>query len=517
MNRTSVLVALLLASGTAFAQAPPFVEKPFPLIWQDSWGVAIGDFDKDGFPDVAALNSQGPDIFECSGPPGTIQCGNRMALCLSLGQGFGRFGAPSCVPALCLPWTIATGDFDQDGRLDAVVGNRGARDAFGICFPPSLSYFPGNGAGGFAFPVNKQIVDEPLGLGAGDLDGDGRPEIVLALGGSGRIEIWGVTAARALIQKDTLFLGTEAGPMALGDLDGDGHLDAAVSLPLIDRVAVLRGNGLGGLAEVERCPTGGDNPQGVAIADFAPGGDAEIAVANAGVAFASSSWVGVLRRDAGSYCGPNSLFVEQVPGSVQQVAAADLDLDGDVDLGATVDFFKVLVLENDGLGHPLYLGSVPTTSRSHPLAAGDLDRIGAPDLLTSGDPISGSAGPVSVLVNTSPVADTLMLDVAGDRVSWIGVRDAVSYDLVGGNARILQATHGDFTASLDACIANDYADIFDQFPGEQFPMPNAPPPGGIWWILGRPNFPLGPGSYDGEPGQVGSRDAEIAASGLACP
>jgi hypothetical protein len=75
----------------------------------------------------------------------------------------------------------------------------------------------------------------------------------------------------------------------------------------------------------------------------------------------------------------------------------------------------------------------------------------------------------------------------------------------------LRSTLGNFTTATTNCLGNNVAgttinDLQSVAVGQ-----------GFWYLL-RAVSCGGAGSYDsGSPDQVGSRDAEIAASGLACP
>ncbi|MFN7967285.1 MAG: putative metal-binding motif-containing protein [Acidobacteriota bacterium] len=93
--------------------------------------------------------------------------------------------------------------------------------------------------------------------------------------------------------------------------------------------------------------------------------------------------------------------------------------------------------------------------------------------------------------------------------TWSGVEGAgVTYDLVSGNLTTLSNTNGNFAAAVDSCEVNDIAATLFDVPSTR-PAPR--------FFLVRARAFAQNGSYDGEAGQVGPRDASIAASAAACP
>jgi hypothetical protein len=96
-------------------------------------------------------------------------------------------------------------------------------------------------------------------------------------------------------------------------------------------------------------------------------------------------------------------------------------------------------------------------------------------------------------------------------LSWTSVSGATGYDVTRGSLVTLRSTLGNFTTATTNCLGNDVAattvnDLQSPAVGQ-----------GFWYVL-RAVSCGGGASYDsGSPKQVGSRDAEIAASGLGCP
>jgi hypothetical protein len=111
-----------------------------------------------------------------------------------------------------------------------------------------------------------------------------------------------------------------------------------------------------------------------------------------------------------------------------------------------------------------------------------------------------------------PVLFTAKLDAAGNtQFTWSPTSDTTAYDVVSGSVGLLRVS-GDYTSSTGGCAANNVGSpvLFDaQVPGT----------GDALWYLVRPiNACSGNGSYDDAmPPQQGGRDAEINASGPACP
>ncbi|HEV8202500.1 MAG TPA: hypothetical protein VGS03_21010 [Candidatus Polarisedimenticolia bacterium] len=106
---------------------------------------------------------------------------------------------------------------------------------------------------------------------------------------------------------------------------------------------------------------------------------------------------------------------------------------------------------------------------------------------------------------------SISLSQGPEMVSWSTVGGADRYDLVRGSLTLLNASGGNFTTAVQACLANDQV-------GTSFTDATQPPAGSGFFYLVRGTSCGGAGTYDSVGGnQVGSRDAEIAASANACP
>lgn len=324
---------------------------------EDSSGIAVGDIDGDGNMDVVVANFG-------SAP-------NR----LYLGDGDGAFSASGTAIGTTHYDTraIELHDFDGDGDLDVIAGNRNHVDR--VYLNDGGGNFPGNGNS-----LESSRSGDTRGLLVDDVNNDAIPDVV-------GIE----TNATALYIGDgnggiarTVSLGvggnTADGSGALGDIDRDGDLDLIKgSFNQQDYIYFneFDGGSFDGLTEA--VGSGSDASRGATWIDANGDHWPDLAVANDG---------GTNRLYLGSaagFSGGGSAIGFDVDSS-QAIAQADFDHDGAMDLVVANVGGQVRLYSGNGSGGfaaGVAVGSEFDNSRA--ISVGDIDRDGNPDIVVGND------------------------------------------------------------------------------------------------------------------------------------
>jgi hypothetical protein len=154
-------VYILLGDGTGkfhLASSPATGASPL--------SVAVGDFNGDGWPDLAVANGGS----------------NTVSILLNKADGTGNFTLASSPATRAEPDSVAVGDFNGDGWPDLAVANSGSNTV-------SILLNKANGTGNFTLASSPATGTSPLSVAVGDFNGDGRLDLAVANSGSNTISI----------------------------------------------------------------------------------------------------------------------------------------------------------------------------------------------------------------------------------------------------------------------------------------------------------------------------------------
>lgn len=180
--------------------------------------LAAGDFDQDGKPDVAVVNS------------------GDATLAILRGNGDGTFAPKAVYATGSTPVSVKTTDLDADGILDLVVSAR---------LDNAINVFIGRADGTFAPAVSYPVGTEPYGLEVADLNVDGRPDVVVANIKSNNISVLKGSGDGTLAAQVQRNVNNAPSSVAVRDFDGDGLPDIVVANSGASTLTLLTGPGDG--------------------------------------------------------------------------------------------------------------------------------------------------------------------------------------------------------------------------------------------------------------------------------
>lgn len=281
-----------------------------------SIGLAIGDLNQDGVPDIASTNIVFPFVPIVS---------------VILGNGDGTFGMPQVYQTNefgGFPFSVAIADITGNGVPDLAVANDDG----------SISVLSGIGNGSFQNAVVYSAGQSPNSIVAGDFDDDGRVDLAITDYGTGTVGILLASIFGGFQPMESYPTGDGAREVSAEDLDGDGVLDLVVVNELANTVSVLKGFPGGVFLPFGDYETG-ENPVSAAIGDLDGDGLPDLAVANL-----DSNTVSFYRGFGDcTFSQKIDFTTSDRPSSV---VAGDLNSDGLLDLVVSVGNTGVEVLFN---------------------------------------------------------------------------------------------------------------------------------------------------------------------------
>ncbi len=274
---------------------------------------------------------------------------------------------------------IALGDLDGDGDLDAFIVNAGS----GSSLQPNEVWL-NDGTGVFTDTGQRLGHSESRGVALGDFDGDGDLDAFVAnlsdLNGNRTDKVWLNDGSGNFTDSGQPFGNSGSYNVALGDLDGDGNLDAFVSSTGANLVWL--GDGRGNFSDSGQ-RLGDSGSTTVSLGDLDNDGDLD--------AFISNIYPGTY-----PHFRPNTVWFNNGDGiftdSGQRLGASysmcvdlgDVDGDGDLDAFVSNGFYQSnSVWLNDGAGYFMRANQVLGDTDSAWVDLGDVDGDGDLDALVA--------------------------------------------------------------------------------------------------------------------------------------
>jgi uncharacterized repeat protein (TIGR01451 family)/CSLREA domain-containing protein len=277
--------------------------------------VALADLDFDGDFDIAAVDLNGNQLHIFLYDHGTLTPGGTLSM-----NG---------------PRDVKIADVDNDGIQDIIVVNS-ANDTVTIV---RRTLF------GFETPIDVPVGDEPRSVAIGKLNNDEFVDLVVTNNANGSVQILFGVGNGTFTNGPTLTInGSAPEEVVIADFNLDFQMDIAVAFKGSNAIGVAFNNGGGNFSAISSFSTGaGSQPHSLVVEDFNYDGRPDLAFGAVG----TNTVKLLLSQPLAIFSGPITVGTADSPTSL---AAADIDLDGDVDLivGSATEAGPVTTFQNFG-------------------------------------------------------------------------------------------------------------------------------------------------------------------------
>lgn len=323
--------------------------------------------------------------------------------------------------------SIVAGDFNNDTLPDLAVANN---------LGDTVDILLGHSNGTFAFETSYSITTDtgPQFITVADLNHDNRLDVVLTNYRTGYISIFlghddGTFSNQTTYSTD---YASEPSSIAVGDFNNDNKMDIVVANSNANNIGIFLGNGDGTFSN-QVTYAAGSSPLSVTIGNFNNDNLLDIAVVN----YYSNNFGIFLGHGDGSFSNQVTYYIGYNSGP-RSIATADLNNDG---------YLDIAVANFRGNSFGVFLGYGNGTFASNGIHSTGVDA--APDYLVIGD------------VNNDTYLDIIVTNYYADNIGvFLGSRDAsfsaqMRYP-TGSSSRPCFDVIGDFNndSRLDIAIVN---------------------------------------------------------------
>ncbi len=412
-DRDHGTASVLLGNGDGTFQRPQKYD-----VGQGADSVAVADLNGDGIPDIIVASYYG-----------TVSA--------LLGNGDGTFRPQQYFNAGGEPTAVAVADLTGDGIPDIITANRGSYGSVG-----TVSVLPGNGDGTFRDQQTIPVGPDPDAVIVADMNGDGIPDIIAAIGGSNTVSVLLGKGNGTFPTHQTFPVGSYPGALAVADLNGDGKPDLLTANPNSDTVSVLLVNGGDGPFTTSSPITGVPSRNTPILADLTGDGlpDSVVLDRSGNVLFRKGLPGSGVQFAPPVILNPGrparDLALVNAPAG-PAIAAADVHPDPTLATSGNPFIYTVSLYTVAADGTPTRTTAFSTPLVPTRLAAGDLTGDGRDDLVVADSldsraqvafqqPDGTFSAPLTLTTGEAP-SDISLTDVNGD-----GLPDIVVSDQAGG-------------------------------------------------------------------------------------